>query len=90
MDGNDVVSRVGRPSRFMTNTEKNIRVDIIFRYENLNSYLIFLEERFRETLNLQNLNTSAHLEFALSSQIKTRLQEFLTPEYEIYETARTT
>jgi hypothetical protein len=80
---------IGRTSLFVVDHDGKPAVDHIFRYENLPAYTKFLESRFEEEFNLEHLNESPKREFTLSAQLKTQLEEFLTPEYEIYESAHT-
>ena len=84
-----VVYDIGRTSLFVCDHDGNPAVDHIFRYENLSAYTNFLETRFEEKLHLEHLNESPRRDFVLSDQLKAQLEEFLAPEYEIYETART-
>lgn len=79
---------VGRPSRFIANKNGEPSVDHIFKYENLPVFISFLEERFDTTLLLDRMNESPTRDFALSPDLKSKLQEYFTPEYEIYENAR--
>lgn len=79
---------VGRPSRFVANKSGEPSVDHIFKYENLPVFIQFLEERFGEPLLLDRLNESPIKEFTLAPDLKSRLQEYFAPEYEIYENAR--
>ena len=80
---------IGRTSLFVIDHDGKPAVDHIYRYENLPAYIKFLESRFEEKFDLEHLNESPKREFTLSAQLKTQLEEFLTPEYEIYESART-
>ncbi len=79
---------IGRTSLFVIDHDSKPAVDHIFRYENLPAYTKFLESRFEEKFDFEHLNESPKREFTLSAQLKTQLEEFLAPEYEIYETAR--
>ena len=89
MAEDEVVFDIGRTSFFVIDHDGKPAVDHIYRYENLPAYTKFLESRFEETFDLEHLNQSPKLEFTLSAQLKTQLEEFLTPEYEIYESACT-
>ncbi len=80
---------IGRTSLFVIDHDRKPAVDHIYRYENLPAYTKFLESRFEEKFNFEHLNISPKQEFNLSMPLKTQLEDFLTPEYEIYETART-
>lgn len=88
MDEADTVSDIGRTYRFVMDNDGKTGVDYIFRYENLAAYTKFLESKFERTLELEHRNRSPALDFTLSKKLKTQIEEFLMPEYEIYETAR--
>jgi len=83
------VCDIGRTSLFVIDHDGKPAVDHIYRYENLPAYTNFLESRFAEKFDLEHLNESPKQEFTLSVRLKTQLEEYLAPEYEIYETART-
>jgi len=83
------ISDIGRASRFVVDHDGKPAINHIFRYENLPAYSNFLEERFEDILDLAHLNRSPKREFTLSPQLKSQLEGYLAPEYEIYEIART-
>jgi len=83
-----VVSDIGRTSRFVAGPEGNPAVNHIFRFENLSTYIAFLEERFEQKLDVEHLNQSLQLDYTLSSERQAQLEQYLAPEYEIYEAAR--
>ncbi|MBL4874559.1 MAG: hypothetical protein JKY41_14530 [Rhodobacteraceae bacterium] len=87
IDGDANVFDIGRTSLFVIDHDGIPAVDYIYRYESLPAYIKFLEARFEEKFNLEYLNESPKRDFSLSAQLKTQLEQFLTPEYEIYETA---
>ena len=82
------VCDIGRTSHFVAGHDGKPAVDHIYRYENLPAYVKFLETRFGEKFNLEHLNQSPIREFSLSAPLKSQLEDFLAPEYEIYETSR--
>lgn len=89
MAEDETVFDIGRTSLFVVDHDGKPGVDHVFRYDNMPAYTKFLEERFEENFDLEHLNESPKREFILSSGLKTQLEEFLAPEYEIYESART-
>ena len=89
MDEDANVYDIGRTSRFVIDHDGKPAVDHVYRYESLPAYTKFLEDRFEKKLDLEHLNQSPKRKFTLSAQLKAQLKEFLTPEYEIYEAART-
>ncbi|PCJ75472.1 MAG: gamma-glutamyl kinase [Rhodobacteraceae bacterium] len=90
MDEDANIFDIGRTSFFVIGHDGIPAVDHIYRYENLPAYTKFLESRFEEKFDLEHLNESPKRDFALSAPLKTQLEQFLTPEYDIYEAARTT
>ena len=88
IDQDPLVADIGRSSVFVAGSDGKPAVDHIFKYNNLDSYIAFLEARFEDKLELEQLNVSPKREFNLSPQVKNHLEKFLTPEYEIYESAR--
>lgn len=89
MADEESVSDIGRTSRFVMDNDGSVGVDYIFRYENLPEYIYFLESRFDQKIELEHLNKSPERDFDLSRKLKTQLEEYLAPEYDIYETTRT-
>ena len=83
-----VIADIGRSSTFVAGPDGQPAVDHIFKYDNLGSYVTFLETRFDQKFELEHLNVSPKREFSLSSQIAKQLEKFLAPEYDIYESAR--
>ncbi len=84
------VHDIGRTSRFVMDHDGKPAVDHVYRFESLRAYTKFLEARFEEKFDFAHLNESPKQDFTLPAQLKTQLEEFLAPEYEIYEAARTT
>ena len=89
MNADPNVSDIGRTAYFVNDNDGKPAVDHIFRYDAMSGYTTFLERRFEEALDLAHLNESPKMDFALSSTVKAQLEEFLSAEYEIYESART-
>ena len=89
MAEDEAVYDIGRTSLFVIDHDGKPAVDHIYRYENLPAYTKFLESRFEKKFDLEHLNESPKLKFSLSARLKTQLEDFLTAEYEIYESART-
>lgn len=79
----------GRQSQFLADRSGIPSVKYVFRYENMQSYIQFLEGRFSEKFSIGTENVSPIREFELSSYMRSKLEQFLSSEYEIYETALT-
>lgn len=81
-------AQFGRQARFISDRKARPAVDHIYRYENLPAFAKFLESRFDQPFEFNHLNPSPEREFSLSPDVKKHLEEYLAPEYEIYESAR--
>lgn len=84
----NVVSDIGRTSRFVAGPDGLPAVNHIFRFDHLSVYVAFLEERFARKLDIEHLNQSLQLGHTLSRERRAQLELYLAPEYEIYEAAR--
>ncbi|MEM7211529.1 MAG: gamma-glutamyl kinase [Pseudomonadota bacterium] len=80
-------ANLGRQSRFISGSDGNPGVDHLFRYERLNDLLVFVAARMKTVVSLEHLNVSptAHRNDTLSACTRTRLQEELATDFEIYE-----
>jgi len=65
MAQDNLVSDIGRTSRFVIDNDGKPGVDYIFRYENIAEYTKFLESRFELNFNFEHLNKSSELNFTL-------------------------
>ena len=83
-----VISDIGRASHFVMNNDGKPAINYIFRYESLPEFGNFLEARFSQKFEFEHLNESPKRDFTLSPHLKVQLEEYLKPEYDIYETAR--
>ncbi len=81
------IARVGRQANFVRGDESEIGVDRMFRFEQLDRAVQFLEERagFKITLERRNVSPSRPLE--LSTDVESELRVFLEPEYRLWDMA---
>lgn len=87
MDKDSDLPRFGSQSRFMSGFNGTPAIDYVFRYENLPVFADFLNTRFHRKFEFAHLNPSPTRTASLSPNVKKQLEEYLAPEYEIYESA---
>lgn len=87
LDAPEKEKGIGRPSRFIAMHKSDLRVDHIYKYENLPLYRDFLETRFGRSFTFEHMNASPTHNFSLAPDLTARLQEYFALEYEIYEAA---
>ncbi|MHA1127871.1 MAG: hypothetical protein ACTSRN_02835, partial [Alphaproteobacteria bacterium] len=80
-------TQFGRQAQFICDRKAKPAIDHIYRYENLPVFAKFLESRFEQPFTFNHLNSSPKREFSLSLDVRRQLEEYLVPEYEIYESA---
>ncbi len=83
----EVSKGIGRPSRFVTDQSGEVIVDRLFRFENLDGFRGFLEDRFKTELAFEHLNTSPERPLELDPGLAAELRTYFEPEYAIYEMA---
>lgn len=78
---------VGAQSRFLM-PKKGRGVDHLFRYEQIEDFLRFLEDRLQFEITLPRLNVSPEASLALSGNTERLLRRFVATDFKIYETLR--
>lgn len=75
---------VGAQSRFLGYEEGKAQVDRIFRYEEIDHFVDFLEDRLGCEIILPRLNVSPEGVLDLSAGTLAQLRDRLVPDYELY------
>ncbi|MBL9048589.1 MAG: hypothetical protein JNK19_00570 [Tabrizicola sp.] len=78
---------VGSQGRFLR-PRQGVGVDRLFRYEEIDTFVHFLEDRLNCEIILPRLNVSPPGEIALSSETETLLRETAAEDYALYNTLR--
>jgi len=79
------VADVGGQARFLSGMDgADLGVDRVFRYEAIDRFVEFLEERLDFAIELPRLNVSPAGPLDLTDDMRSRLREWLAPEYRIY------
>lgn len=76
---------VGSQERFLR-PRQGVGVDRLFRYEEINRFVDFLEDRLNCEVILPRLNVSPTAEMELSPETEAMMREVAAPDYEMYRT----
>jgi hypothetical protein len=74
---------VGSQSRFLK-SRKERGVDHLFRYENIDQFVTFLEDRLGCEITLPRLNVSPTASLSLSPKSENNLRQFAAQDFEMY------
>jgi len=77
-------ARVGRQSRFVANADGKIIVDHLFRYEDLDQAVGFLQQRLGVTLDLGRRNISPRADLSLPPALEARLQREAAADFDLW------
>jgi hypothetical protein len=77
-------ARVGRQSRFASTADGVLAVDHLFAYEEIDTYIAFLEHRFGIPIALPRLNASGKVDRALSRRTRQLLEKALEEDFSIH------
>lgn len=77
-------ARIGRQSRFVANAEGKIIVDHLFRYEDLDQAVDFLQQRLGVTLDLGRRNISPQADLSLPPALEARLQREAAADFDLW------
>lgn len=78
---------VGSQGKFLR-PRQGVGVDRLFRYEKIDSFVHFLEERLDCEITLPRLNVSPAGATELTAETRLLLQDFATEDFALYETLR--
>jgi hypothetical protein len=75
---------VGSQAKFLK-SRKDKGVDHLFRYENIDSFVTFLEDRLGCEITLPRLNVSPTATLTLSPTAESSLHQFASQDFEMYQ-----
>jgi len=78
-------ARVGRQSRFVSDNNGQVLVDHLFRYDELETAVGFLEARLGTRLSLPHRNVSPRANLSLSSALKARLRREAAADFALWD-----
>ncbi len=82
---NEAIKSIARPWDFLRGSHGNLGVKHVYRYEDMDRFLAFLESRFRKKFSLERLNVSPDRPTALSPGVLREVEKFFELEFDIYE-----
>lgn len=77
-------ARVGRQSRFVSNAEGKCITDHLFRYEEMEKAVSFLEARLGITLDLARRNVSSRADLSLPPALEARLRAEAAADFALW------
>lgn len=81
----EAFAKLGRQSTFVTDKDGKVAIDTLFRYENFESFTDFLQKQFACKLDFDRLNESKAGGTSIENATRKRLEGYLSPEFEIYD-----
>lgn len=85
---NEAIASIARPWDFVRGHNGKIAVNQIFRFENMDIFQKFLEERFQKSLEFERLNVSPERLTNLSPGVMKELEDYYSLEFDIYESIK--
>ena len=81
-------ARIGSQAKFMSDKNGDVGMSHLFRYEDIDGLVRFLQNRIGKQFQLGRANQSPKAELDLSPELRVELKEMLAPDYEIYDRLR--
>jgi hypothetical protein len=78
-------ANVGSQAKFLEPRPNGTKVNYLFRYEDSEGWVGFLEERFKKSLSFERLNVSKGNTPQLSQNVELRLRRKLPEEFTLWE-----
>lgn len=82
-------AHVGAQASFLTDPRSGDTVQTLFRYNALDGWRDWLQERLSVTITLQHLNPSPEADLDLPAPLRARLRDKHARDYELFDRART-
>lgn len=78
---------LGSQARFLNDSDGNMAITHLFRYEALPKLVAFLEDRLKRKIVLPKVNVSPKMELTLDPGVEARLKRKHADEFAVWETA---
>lgn len=82
-------ANVGSQARFLEPRPNGTKVDHLFRYEDVNGWSSFLEDRFKQKLTFERLNVSSGSAPELSQKVEERFRRKMSEEFDLWNSIQT-
>lgn len=77
---------IGNQYDFLRDEDGEVRVDHLFRYDDIAAFHQFLEERFGREFEFKQLNVSPKVDVVISVDAQMRIERAFKADYELYRT----
>ena len=77
---------IGKQTDYLTDENGGLLIDRLFRYEDMDSLVRFLEDRLDCAITLPRVNVPPSVETKLRPETEIRLREFLADDFRLYGT----
>ena len=78
-------AQVGSQGRFLSDKDGKLGMSHMFRYEDVDTAVTFLQNRLNRPISLGRSNTSPEAELDLSASLRAQLQDKYALDFELYE-----
>jgi hypothetical protein len=86
---NEAIKSIARPWDFVRGQNGKLAVNHVYRYEDMPTFIAFLEKRFGQKLKIERVNVSPERPAALSPKVLREVENYFSLEFDIYEKIRT-
>ena len=87
-DSPEPYARIGSQAKFMSDKDGEVGMSHLFRYDDMDGLVRFLQNRLGKQFQLGRSNQSPKAELTLSPDLRTELETALAADYEIYNRLR--
>lgn len=87
-DAPPAFARLGRQSKFVSKRDGQVGISQLFRFDDMTTFVTFLEDRLKQIIKLPHMNISPRAELSLRPDLKQELQTVCTRDFEIYESIK--
>lgn len=77
-------AELGSQARFVTDSEDDLLINHLFRYEDIDTFRAFMEERLGVEIDFPSANTSPRTELSLSPELEKALRKRHALDFQIY------
>jgi len=81
-------ANVGSQAKFLETQPNGCLINHLFRYENQDRLIEFLQQKLDTTIQLKQENVSPVMELPLSPQVETILRRKCTEDFDLYDSIR--
>ena len=88
-DASPEFSNIGKQTDYLTDQSGELLIDRLFRYEDMDTFVRFLEDRLDCAITLPRVNVPPSVETQIHARTEARLTEFLNEDFRLYQAIQT-